>query len=180
MVNLLACSAFHTSCPSAFSQAVASLRPLSYSAATSSSSSTNPTAAPNHAAAPYHAAASNPAASSPTTAPVSVPVNPSVPAAGRTNRSQCFTEIDRKYRQVVAFTNSGLTVGDALEAVNLKKRTFRRWRIVAEARLIDERRAGIQHHAGPPSESNPGGLLLAGEDNLGKVLISTEAGIFFP
>ena len=54
----------------------------------------------------------------------SVPVNPPAPAAGRTNRSYCFTEIDRKNRQLVAFTNSGLTVGDALEAVHLKGAYF--------------------------------------------------------
>ena len=43
-----------------------------------------------------------------------------------------------------------------------------------------DRRAGLQHIAGPPSETNPGGLLLAGEDNLGKVYIPTETGRSFP
>ena len=105
----------------------------------------NPTATSNYAAASNPAAASPPAASNPAAAsppvtapvnaaPASDPVNPPAPAAGRTNWSYCFTEIDRKE----AFTNSGLAVGHAFEAVNLKRRTFRSWKIVAEARLVDE------------------------------------------
>ena len=103
-----------------------------------------------------------------------------LPAAGRTNQSYCYTDIDRKYRQLVAFTNSGLTVGEwrcprscELEETHLQE-------IENCCRGSPDRRACIQHLAGPPPESKPGGLLLAGEENLGKVLISAEAGRFCP
>ena len=91
-----------------------------------------------------------------------------MPAAGRTNRSYCFTEIDRKHRQVVAFTNSGPAVGNALEAVDFKTEERHLQEIENCCRGSPDIRAGIQHIAGSPSESSHGGLLLAGETILAR------------
>ena len=43
-----------------------------------------------------------------------------------------------------------------------------------------DRRANIQHLAGPPSESNPGGFLLAEEDILARSSSRQKLAEFFP
>jgi len=48
-------------------------------------------------------------------------------------------DIDTRYSQVVALVNGGASIKDALEVVGVPRRTFRRWRPVAEARLVDTR-----------------------------------------
>ena len=64
------------------------------------------------------------------------PTQPLLPT--RRNRTYNFSDIDAKYRQVVSLVNGGATSDDALEVAGIKRRTFRRWRAVAEARLLDE------------------------------------------
>ena len=93
--------------------------------------------APPAAAPPQPAAAPPPPAAAPSQ-PAAVPPRPLPQNSGRSNRSYCFQEIDEKYRQVVSLVNGGATLTDAMEVVGLKRRTFRRWRLVAEARLLDE------------------------------------------
>ena len=56
----------------------------------------------------------------------------------RTNRMFSFADIDSKYRLVVSLVLVGATINDALEVAGIKWRTFRRWRVIAEARLLDE------------------------------------------
>ena len=59
-------------------------------------------------------------------------------AARRNNRSYSFTDILSRYSQLTALVNGGSSLADALVVVNVKDRTFRRWRDVAEALLVDE------------------------------------------
>ena len=99
-----------------------------------------PAAAPAPAAAPVpHAAAPVP----PATAPIPPATAAVAPAhlpfrTNRTNRMFSFADIDSKYRLVVSLVLGGATINDALEVAGIKRRTFRRWRVIAEARLLDE------------------------------------------
>ena len=73
-------------------------------------------AAPGPAAAPRPAAAARPI---------------------RTNRSFNLQLIDAQYQDVVDLVNAGSTIVNALEQLGLKMRSFRRYRTIAEARLVD-------------------------------------------
>ena len=101
-----------------------------------------PAAAPAPAAAPVpHAAATVPPATAPiprATAAVAPAPAPLPFRTNRTNRMFSFADIDSKYRLVVSLVLGGATINDALEVAGIKRRTFRRWRVIAEARLLDE------------------------------------------
>ena len=77
----------------------------------------------------------------PPTNPPAVP-NPrpssSAPPGRNTTRSYSLATIDRKYNQIVSLVNGGTSLEEAYTMTNVKRRTFRRYRTVAEARLVDE------------------------------------------
>ena len=124
--------------PSALSTAMASLSaanqpnpsPAGPSQTTSSQQSSGPTTQP--AVPPPQPVGAQPV----------VPVQNTTPAR-RNNRSYSFADMGRKYHTVTTLVNSGVSLLDALAAVNVKERTFRRWRLVAEARLVDESRFNL-------------------------------------
>ena len=102
---------------------------------------TAPAPAPPAAAPVPHAAAPVPPATAPippATAAVAPAPAPLPFRTNRTNRMFSFADIDSKYRLVVSLVLGGPTINDALEVAGIKRRTFRRWRVIAEARLLDE------------------------------------------
>ena len=62
----------------------------------------------------------------------------SAPPGRNTTRSYSLATIDRKYNQIVSLVNGGTSLEEAYTMTNVKRRTFRRYRTVAEARLVDE------------------------------------------
>ena len=79
----------------------------------------------------------NPTPTNPAAAP-----NPgssaSAPPGRNTTRSYSLATIDRKYTHLVSLVNDGTSLEDAYTITNVKRRTFRRYRTMAEARLVDE------------------------------------------
>ena len=136
------------STPSAMSTAMASLPgpstgstpagpppPYSQHANPSGSNPPPPNAAgPSQPTNPAGATTSNPAG--PSQPPNAVQV--ADPASRRNNRSYSFPDINCRYGHLTSLVLGGTSMADALDTINVKGRTFRRWRIVAEARLVDE------------------------------------------
>ena len=119
--------------PTALSTALAPTAPAPPAAAP-------PAAAPAAAPVPHAAAPAPPATAPipPATAAVAPAPAPLPFRTNRTNRMFSFADIDSKYRLVVSLVLGGATINDALEVAGIKRRTFRRWRVIAEARLLDE------------------------------------------
>ena len=76
----------------------------------------------------------------PTNPPAVANPGPSVsaPPGRNTSRSYSLATIDIKYNQLVSLVNNGTSLEDAYTMTNVKRRTFRRYRTVAEVRLVDE------------------------------------------
>ena len=88
-----------------------------------------PTQPPNPAGPPQ---ASNPGPATPTAPQPTFQTR-------RNNRSFSLPDIEARYVRVTSLVNGGASLSDTLEVTGFPRRTFRRWRIVAEARLVDER-----------------------------------------
>ena len=147
--TLTAQSPSHSS-PSAMAQALSSLTAPGSSTNTppnAPGTSQPPSATGSSSAPPPYTAAAGPTQPpNPAGPPQSSNPGPAAPTAPqptfqtrRNNRSFSLPDIDGRYVHVTSLVNGGASLSDALEVTGVPRITFRKWRIVAEARLVDER-----------------------------------------